>query len=236
MKQCEEMIRDVHRRIEAYKAEKKRRRRKAVKLTTAGLPVIALAAAAGLRYGGRLFSAPALYSGDASADIEILAETDSVLPEESQTEITRMPDIAVSTEDSSAEHDVFLQTGDAPSQSIRLIRSYPAPGEYCYAAPANGQCACTVPLRQAMEEYGDSAHYLLVLHLFADQSQMNDIAALTAESERLYQLGYTPAIETVVTQEETVQILTLNATYDQIENFPAEDDRSYFLLLRDEIG
>ena len=235
MKQCEEMIRDVHRRIEAYEAEKKRRRRKKVKLTAAALPVSALAAAAGLRYG-RMFSAPVLYSGDASADIEILAETDSGLPEESQTEITRMPDIAVSTEDSSAEHDVFLQTGDVPSQSIRLIRSYPAPGEYCYAAPANGQCACTVPLRQAMEEYGGSAHYLLVLHLFADQSQMNDIAALTAESERLYQLGYTPAIETVATQEETVQILTLNATYDQIENFPAEDDRSYFLLLRDEIG
>ncbi|MBQ9905882.1 MAG: hypothetical protein IJM46_03835 [Oscillospiraceae bacterium] len=132
--------------------------------------------------------------------------------------------------------DVFKRAGDPPTEFIKLIRSYPATAQYCYSAPPDGSCALTIPLSMAMEEYGNSANYLLELHLFSGNgtNRLMDEASLTEEAKRLYQNGLTSAIEKIQTQEGTVTILSLNVTYDQIKNFPTENDHSYFLLLYDE--
>ena len=329
MKTCDEMIRDVHGRIAAYDAEKKRRRKKALKLAAVCLPVTVLAVTgADLLKNGRLFTAPVRYTGNTAAEVEIVTdaavtETEPDLSEQdenpgckytgdrlgdayvdgkyylqvssgageytpdrylgkgsdfegcysetdigsefytanenediivvlldngAQINLKRMdyvpegtapaaeavPDTGIDSEKPPAKCDVCLREGDTPSEYINLIRSYPSYAEYCYKAPPDGTCALTVPLSAAMEEYGDTANYLLVLHLFSNQTRMFDTADLTAEAERLYQLGYTTAIETCQTQEGTATFLSLNVTYEQIRNFPTEENRSYFLLLYDE--
>lgn len=328
MKTCDEMIRDVHGRIAAYDAEKKRRRKKALKLAAVCLPAAVLAVTgAGLLINGRLFKAPVRYTGNTAAEVEIVtdaavtdaavtetepglseqdenpgcrnsgdrlgdayvdgkyylqelsgaeeytpgrylgkgsdfegfyAETDTgaefytanenediiivLLDNGAQINLKRTDDVpegagqddSAAPEKPPAKCDVCLREGDTPSEYINLIRSYPVSGEYCYAVPPDGTCALTVPLSAAMEEYGDTANYLLVLHLFSNQTRLFDAADLTAEAERLKQYGYISAIETDTTQEGSSTLLSLNVTFDQIRNFPKEENRSYFLWLYDE--
>ncbi len=284
MKNSDEMIRDVHRRIGEYEAAKKHRRSNLLKMTAAAVPVCAAAAVAIGIYSRRpqhdlLTNAPAAdlsdyeiqtgtqNAADGSDSItETAAETSAELSpdltqapqaeENPQTVTDAVPVIesdAVNDEMKSAEtlltepaeqispvqtgaasgNDVFLREGDEPTQFYRLIRSYPVMAEYCYKAADNGECSRSVPLSDAMDEYGDSVHYYLLVHLFRDGYLITDSAALSAEAERLFAEGYTPAIETVNGNET---VFTLNATYDQILNFPVESDHGYFLYLRDEMG
>lgn len=284
MKNSDEMIRDVHRRIGEYEASKKQRRRNLLKMTAAAVPVCAVAAVAIGIYSNRpqhdlLTNAPAAdlsayeiqtgtqNAADGSDSItETAAETSAEFSpdltqapqaeENPQTVTDAVPVIIpdpVNDEMKSAEtiltepaeqispvqtgaasgNDVFLREGDEPTQFYRLIRSYPVMAQYCYKAADNGECSRSVPLSDAMDEYGDSVHYYLLVHLFRDGHLITDSAALSAEAERLFAEGYTPAIETVNGNET---VFTLNATYDQILNFPVESDHGYFLYLRDEMG
>lgn len=284
MKNSDEMIRDVHRRIGEYEAAKKRRRRNLLKAAAAAVPVCAAAAVVIGIYSKRpqrdlLTTAPA---ADLSA-YEIQTGTQTVVTGMAQTaqptepaaastaetapDVTQAPQdtqpaadtpSAIGTDPVSAEpkpaetfltesakqtapeqtdtasgHDVCLRDGDEPTQFYKLIRSYPVMAEYCYDGADNGECFRSVPLTDAMDEYGDSVHYYLLVHLFRDGDLITDSAELRAESERLFAAGYTPAIETV---NGTETVFTLNATYDQILNFPVESDHGYFLYLRDEMG
>ncbi len=284
MKNSDEMIRDVHRRIGEYEAAKKRRRRNLLKAAGAAVPVCAAAAVVIGIYSKRpqhdlLTTAPA---ADLSA-YEIQTGTQTVVTGMAQTAqpaepaaasaSEAAPDVtqaeqdtppaadtpsAIGTDPVSAEpkpaetiltepeeqispvqtgaasgYDVFLREGDEPTQFYKLIRSYPVMAEYCYDAADNGEYFRSVPLSDAMDEYGDSVHYYLLVHLFRDGHLITDSAELSAEAERLFAAGYTPAIETV---NGTETVFTLNATYDQILNFPAESDHGYFLYLRDEMG
>lgn len=284
MKNSDEMIRDVHRRIGEYEAAKKQRRSNLLKMTAAAVPVCAAAAVAIGIYSRRpqhelLTNAPAAglsdyeiqtgtqNAADGSDSItETAAESSAELApdltqtpqaeENPQTVTDAVPVIIpdpVNDEMKSAEtlltepaeqispvqtgaatgNDVFLREDDEPTQFYKLIRSYPVMAQYCYKAADNGECSRSVPLSDAMDEYGDSVHYYLQVHLFRDGHLITDAAALSAESERLFAEGYTPAIETVNSNET---VFTLNATYDQILNFPVESDHGYFLYLRDEMG
>ncbi len=284
MKNSDEMIRDVHRRIGEYEAAKKHRRRNLLKMTAAAVPVCAAAAVAIGIYSRRpqhdlLTTAPAAdlsayeiqtgtqNAADGSDSItETAAETSAELSpdltqapqaeENPQTVTDAVPVILpdpVNDEMKSAEtlltepaeqispvqtgaatgNDVFLREGDEPTQFYKLIRSYPVMAEYCYDGADNGECFRSVPLTDAIDEYGDSVHYYLRVHLFRDGNLITDSAELRAESERLFAAGYTPAIETV---NGTETVFTLNATCDQILNFPVESDHGYFLYLRDEMG
>ena len=284
MKNSDEMIRDVHRRIGEYEAAKKQRRSNLLKMTAAAVPVCAAAAVAIGIYSRRpqhdlLTTAPAaglsdyeIQTGtqDAADGSDSITETAAETSAELSPDLTQAPQAeenpqtvtdavpviesdAVNDEMKSAEtiltepaeqispvqtgaasgNDVFLREGDEPTQFYKLIRSYPVMAEYCYKAADNGECSRSVPLSDAMDEYGDSVHYYLQVHLFRDGHLITDSAALSAEAERLFAEGYTPAIETV---NGTETVFTLNATYDQILNFPVESDHGYFLYLRDEMG
>ena len=260
MKNSDEMIRDVHRRIGEYEAAKKRRRRNLLKAAGAAVPVCAAAAVVIGIYSKRpqhdlLTTAPAadlsayeiqtgtqtVVTGMAqttqpAADTPSAIGTDPVSaePKPAETNLTESAkQTAPEQTDTASGHDVCLREGDEPTQFYRLIRSYPVMAEYCYKGADNGECFRSVPLTDAMDEYGDSVHYYLLVHLFRDGHLITDSAELRAESERLFAAGYTPAIETV---NGTETVFTLNATYDQILNFPAESDRGYFLYLRDEMG
>lgn len=307
MKNSDEMIRDVHRRIGEYEAAKKQRRSNLLKMTAAAVPVCAAAAVAIGIYSRRpqhelLTNAPAaglsdyeIQTGaqDAADGSDSITETAAETSAELALDLTQTPQAeenpqtvtdavpviesdAVSTETkpdtpiltesekqttamlpkkrcifdetiltepaeqispvqtgAASGNDVFLREGDEPTQFYKLIRSYPVMAQYCYDAADNGECFRSVPLSDAMDEYGDSVHYYLQVHLFRDGDLITDSAALSAEAERLYAAGYTPAIETVNGNET---VFTLNATYDQILNFPVESDHGYFLYLRDEMG
>ncbi len=284
MKNLDEMIRDVHRRIGEYEAAKKHRRSNLLKMTAAAVPVCAAAAVAIGIYSRRpqhdlLTNAPAaglsdyeIQTGaqDAADGSDSITETAAESSAELSPDLTQAPQAEenpqtvtdavpviipdpVNDEMKSAEtlltepaeqispvqtgaasgNDVFLQEGDEPTQFYKLIRSYPVMAQYCYDAADNGECFRSVPLSNAMDEYGDSVHYYLLVHLFRDGYLITDAAALSAEAERLFAAGYTPAIETANGNET---VFTLNATYDQILNFPVDSDHGYFLYLRDEMG
>lgn len=177
---------------------------------------------------------------DTNAEKDFSAIRRYCYPEEmttaTETNAGKTASSAVTTDEPSVVCDVFKRAGDPPTEFIKLIRSYPVSAEYCYAAPPDGSCALSVPLTMAMEEYGDSANYLLVLHLFSNQARLFDTADLTAEAKRLADYGYISAIETYTTQEGSSTLLSLNVTYDQIRNFPKEENRSYFLWLYDEVN
>ena len=284
MKNSDEMIRDVHRRIGEYEAAKKRRRRNLLKAAGAAVPVCAAAAVVIGIYSKRpqhdlLTTAPAadlsayeIQTGtqtvvtgmaqtaqptepaaastaetapdvtQAAQDTQPAADTPSAIgtdpvsaePKPAETNLTESAkQTAPEQTDTASGNDVCLREGDEPTQFYRLIRSYPVMAEYCYKGADNGECFRSVPLSDAMDEYGDSVHYYLLVHLFRDGHLITDSAELRAESERLFAAGYTPAIETV---NGTETVFTLNATYDQILNFPVESDHGYFLYLRDEMG
>lgn len=114
-----------------------------------------------------------------------------------------------------------------------MIESYPLNMEACYAVPQNGEAFYSMPLRAAMDEYGDAARYRVIVDLFRDEQPLAaDSAESAAERERIAGLGYTVAYETLsAPNERTRSYFTLHATYDQLQAFPADADYGYMLFL-----
>ena len=317
MKQYDEMIRDVHSRIEQHEREQKQRKGRIMKCAAAVTPVIALGAVgfgvlqnrsetamtapvnrmesvqaemettvsatqqaeyalttavtADLSVKSNSSVTTVFVSGDIIAempqnDAELPADTapqnsvtDYAVPDSSaqtaaQTAVEPIREtqsittkISKTTKQSaSGKQDTVTQPvggngngfclwGDEePPEYLTLITSYPSSVECSYSAPHDGEFGFTMPLSDAMAEYGDSANYLVIVDLFSDGHQIWDRAAFEAESQRLFQLGYTPIIETFSSPEGSSVALQLNATYEQLKNFPASPDHGYFFVLRDE--
>ena len=104
-----------------------------------------------------------------------------------------------------------------------------------YAAPANGEFGFSIPLRSAMEEYGDSVLYRVVIDVFKGKEQLaSDNSIVKAEEERLSAKGYTVAVETYYDGSKNHFYFTLHAEYDELKNFAASEDYGYFISLYDE--
>ena len=114
-----------------------------------------------------------------------------------------------------------------------MIESYKTEAEACYVTPKDGEVNYSVPLREAMEEYGDSTRYRVVVDLFRGESQLPaDGAEVRAEIDRLAALGYTVAYERVYEQQELKNAyFTLHASYDELAHFQADDGCGYMLFL-----
>ena len=114
-----------------------------------------------------------------------------------------------------------------------MIESYPLNMEACYAAPKNGEAGFSMPLRAAMDEYGDAARYRVIVDLFRDERPLAaDGAESAAERERIADLGYIVAYETLTDADGwTRSYFTLHATYDQLKAFPSDTSYGYMLFL-----
>lgn len=99
-------------------------------------------------------------------------------------------------------------------------------------------------LESAMDHYGDSANYRVLIELFSDGVQIpSGGQQALADAQRLVELGYIVAIEIVTESESNGEIVTVNAsylftlhaTYEQLENFPADENLGYKFMLYDEV-
>lgn len=125
--------------------------------------------------------------------------------------------------------DELLEKGG----TVKIITSYPETTEASYKVPELGKFGIERPLYEAMEEYGSEVYYRVRVAVFTsegnEKKQTFDAEALNAEAKRLYELGYTAGLD----RDDTVLVLTVTATKDQIRNFPASENYAYFLALWD---
>ena len=126
-----------------------------------------------------------------------------------------------------------LREGDVPPVYRNLITSYPVNVSADYRAPYDGEVCYTVPLFYAMQEYGADADYMVIIDIYSDVGTANskrlyELADLRAEFDRLGALGYEAGLNQ---PSNAAPFLTLHATYEELQNFPAAADRGYFLRL-----
>ena len=104
-----------------------------------------------------------------------------------------------------------------------------------YATPENGKVYFSIPLREAMNEYGDTVLYRVVIDVFNNKEHLSsDSAQVQDECERLSNIGYVAAYETVFNGETYHYYFTLHATYDELTEFIANESYGYFMFLYDE--
>ena len=117
--------------------------------------------------------------------------------------------------------------------SFQLIEDYPNAPQASYATPGMGEVGKSVPLIAAMQTFGEEGYrYRVVVDFFDGTNLIRDKDALLAEADRLYNNGgYTAGVETVRDNEKEVSYLFLIATAEQINSFPARNDRGYFMFL-----
>ncbi|MBR3447505.1 MAG: hypothetical protein IKH27_06860 [Oscillospiraceae bacterium] len=126
-----------------------------------------------------------------------------------------------------------LREGDEPPVYRNLITSYPIGCSADYRAPYDGEVCYTVPLFYAMQEYGADADYMVIIDLYsgartANSKRLYELADLRTEFDRLGALGYEAGLNQ---PSNAAPFLTLHATYEELQNFPAAADRGYFLRL-----
>ncbi len=107
-------------------------------------------------------------------------------------------------------------------------------------AVGDGKVYFSDSLTAAMNHYGDTANYRVLVELFDDDAHISSGSqAAIKESERLSGLGYIVAMETVTQTEidgeytsvSATYYFTLHATYDQLKTFIASDELGYSLML-----
>lgn len=122
------------------------------------------------------------------------------------------------------------------SDELPIISSYECGVSASYVAPENGNFGLSEPLKDAINEYGDTVRYMVIVDIFRDEDQLSpDKALLEAEIKRLNDLGY----ETILLKEprddqEVIYHLGIQATADQIHNFNCNEKYGYFLFIRSE--
>ncbi len=135
---------------------------------------------------------------------------------------------------SAEQNDFYLPVGEEPTSKrtdLILVSSFENAGFYSYATPEAGKHFFSVPLKNALEEYGDTAIYQVKVNVFSDNDHIQNAEELVKIAEMLYDLGYTSAIET---DTDNYSILTLHATESQLKNFKADDEHGYFFFLYNE--
>ena len=127
-------------------------------------------------------------------------------------------------------NDVMLRPGDTPSEFRTLISSYPYGVAGDMRAPYNGEVCLMPSVQYAMEEYGDSTDYLVMLEIWADNGSryVNGYSELRAEAERLYSCGCIAA--GVNTDSSGENWITLHVTYSQLKNISGRDDYGYGIM------
>ena len=160
-----------------------------------------------------------------------VAELDEAAPAETEPLPTEGVEMPTSDSYAYAGMDADAYNGKT------LVSAYPDAPDGCYAAPKNGEAGYSEPLRAAMREYGDEAVYCVWVDLFADEKQLApddpEIAALlrtVAGGQNI-----TTAIETYTDADGIEHVYpTMHATYEQLQNFAADEAHGWMLFLYDE--
>ena len=118
-----------------------------------------------------------------------------------------------------------------------LVSDYPDAPDGCYVTPKNGDVGYSEPLRAAMKEYGDDAVYRVWVDIFKDEVQLDpddpEVAELLVAFGREHNI--TTAIETYTDANGADHVYpTLHATYEQLQNFTADEAHGWMLFLYDE--
>lgn len=104
-----------------------------------------------------------------------------------------------------------------------------------YETPENSKFYFSIPLREAMNEYKNSVMYRVVVDVFNNKEQLaSDSSQVQDECERLSNMGYVVAYETVFDGKFYHYYFTLHATYDELIDFIANENYGYFMFLYDE--
>lgn len=122
-----------------------------------------------------------------------------------------------------------------PNPVLPLIRDFEGEAMNAKVAPENGTVIMTSALQNAMEHYGDKAKYNVVITVCKSRKVL-DIRSdeVTAERERLVDLGYIAFLENYWDGEESTTVFGCHFTYEELKNFCANEDYGYILSLYDE--
>ena len=240
MKTSEEMARDVLRRRDAYEAKMRARRQGAARAGVCAVACVAIGAGAWrLQAGGRLAAVPGetAETGRTTAPEETAAK---------ETERTEHPGETAASGETGAVGGLAWMTGtpdpNAGLEYRTVISGYGDNGAgsaACYALPGEGKTGMSAPLRDAMEEYGDTVMYRVVVDVFdwsGGEGEILDSGSreVQAEAEALGDQGYTVARETYFDGEAYHHSLSLFASLNDLESLTPGQGRAYFLRLYQE--
>ena len=164
-----------------------------------------------------------------------MAELDEAAPAETEP----LPaEAAAGVEIPASESYAYAGMDEDAYNGKELISGYGDAPEGCYVSPKNGEANYSEPLRAAMKEYGDEVVYRIFADLFADEKQLalddpEEAAALLQELAGAQNI--TTAIEVYTDADGTEHVYpTMHATYEQLQNFAADDAHGWMLFLYDE--
>lgn len=230
MKSSEEMVNSLLERRDKYAAEKKRKRTIITRTVTSMCCVcLVVLLGFGMWQGGMFDTTPPATLNDsinigenANADIQ-----------------TSKNDADLSNNSSAANDNVGNHPNNySPDGSEKtMISSFSINGtpSASYETPENGKFYFSIPLSEAMNEFGDSVLYRVVVDVFNNNEQLSsDSSQVQDECERLSNIGYVVAYETVSDGESYHYYFTLHATYDELTEFIANESYGYFMFLYDE--
>lgn len=241
MKNSDEMVNSLLERRDRYVIEQKRKRRMITRTATSMCCVcLVILLGFGMWQGGMFDTTSLITAGDSTN----IGEKDYSEPNESNTDADAQlsnnnDDLSIASSDT-AIAGVNHPYGDdyGPDENVKtMISSFDVNGtpSTSYAAPENGKFSFSIPLREAMNEYGDSVLYRVVVDIFSNKEQLSsDSSQVQDECERLSNLGYIVAYETIFDGESYHYYFTLHATYDKLKKFIADENYGYFMFLYDE--
>jgi hypothetical protein len=123
--------------------------------------------------------------------------------------------------------------GDSAGYSIqKMISSFGETKMDGDISVNNGGVMFSDALTEAMEQYRDEVKYHVIVELFSDGVGL-DCADWegNAEMERIASLGYTVAFETYFDGYINHNYFTIHATCEELENFPANEQYGYCIML-----
>lgn len=131
--------------------------------------------------------------------------------------------------------DKFKGNEYNPNPILPMIRDFEGEPLNAKVAPENGTVIMTPALQNAMEHYGDEAKYNVCITVCKSRKAL-DIRSdeVTAERERLVELGYITFLENYWSGEESTTVFGCHFSYEELQNFTANKDYGYILYLYDE--
>lgn len=221
MKSCDEMVNSLLERREQYIVRQKRKR---TVIVCAAVSMCCVCLVALLGFGvwqnGMFEKTPQVTLDDSI----IIGEKDYIEPDELNNN---------TNVDSGNYPNNYSSNGNEKT----MISSFDI-GETisaCYAAPENGEFSFSIPLREAINEYGDGVLYRVIIDVFADKEQLSpESSQIQEECERLSNNGYTVACETIFDGVSYHYYFSLHATYEELISFPANENYGYFMFLYNE--
>lgn len=120
--------------------------------------------------------------------------------------------------------------------SIPTVYSYPCSETEKYRAPKNGEIIMSLPLRSAIEKYGDSAYYAVEIFLTENEENVTDREKWLQEYERMKllnggKLGFSTSKNS---NGQTYYMLLGHVSKDCLENFPVSNKYGYFIQLSED--